>query len=295
MRAACVKTSQESFFSHPCATQRSAGAIVPPSAAPRVSFMTRFRPCIDLHNGQVKQIVGGSLTTSEAELQTNFVAEHTASWYAERYRADQCTGGHVIMLGPGNQTAAEEALAAWPGGLQVGGGITIDNAKQWLDAGAGQIIVTSWLFPNGAFAPERLQALAQAIGPERIVIDLSCRQQGDGWVVAMNKWQTLTTTPITAETFTAMNPFCREYLIHAADVEGKCEGIDNNLVHHLSTCCDLPITYAGGGKDLNDLQTIHDLSNGHIDLTFGSALDLFGGSLVRYQDCLTWNTQHTTV
>ena len=94
----------------------------------------------------MKQIVGGSLTANDLELETNFIAEHDAAWYASQYRADTCTGGHVIMLGPGNQNAARSALAAWPGGLQVGGGITIDNAKEWLDAGASQVIVTSWLF-----------------------------------------------------------------------------------------------------------------------------------------------------
>ena len=130
------------------------------------------------------------------------------------------------------------------------------------------------------FSHERLRALSQAIGSKRIVVDLNCRRQGKGWVVAINKWQTRTSTAINPETFAQINPYCSEYLVHAADVEGKCEGIDHALVQHLADCCDRPITYAGGGKNISDLQTIQDLSNGRVDLTFGSALDIFGGSLV---------------
>lgn len=103
--------------------------------------MTRFRPCIDLHAGQVKQIVGGTLTTNDSELKTNYVSAHPASYYAELYKSSNCFGPHVIMLGPGNDEAARSALSAWPGKLQVGGGITDQNAKDWIDAGAEKVSV----------------------------------------------------------------------------------------------------------------------------------------------------------
>src|SRR5208283_411134 len=108
-----------------------------------------FRPCIDLHEGKVKQIVGGSLSDDPALLRTNFVSERPARWFAELYRGDDLRGGHVIMLGPGNETAAREALGAFPGGLQVGGGINSENARPFLDAGASHVIVTSWIFREG--------------------------------------------------------------------------------------------------------------------------------------------------
>ena len=101
--------------------------------------MTRFRPCIDLHAGSVKQIVGGTLSTDNAGLKTNYTSEHPAAYYAELYRKNGLRGGHVIMLGPGNNKAAKEALTAWPGGLQVGGGIKDANAREWIDAGAERV------------------------------------------------------------------------------------------------------------------------------------------------------------
>lgn len=251
--------------------------------------MTRFRPCIDLHQGQVKQIVGGSLSDSGQGLRTNFVAENGSDWYAQRYRKDGLTGGHVIMLGPGNDDAARKALQAWPGGLQIGGGITADNAKQWLDAGASKIIVTSWLFPDNQLDFGRARALAIAIGRERVVIDLSCRKRGDGWFVATNRWQTVTDVAITSDLFADLTGSCSEFLIHAADVEGLCRGIDADLVKALGRWSTLPCTYAGGANDIKDLQTVLDLSGGAVDLTFGSALDLFGGKQVKYAQCIAWN------
>jgi phosphoribosylformimino-5-aminoimidazole carboxamide ribotide isomerase len=254
--------------------------------------MTLFRPCIDLHDGAVKQIVGGTLRdAAPSTLKTNFVAQHDAAWYAKLYRQDRLSGAHVIKLGPGNDAAAKAALAAWPGGLQIGGGITDANAKEWLDAGASHVIVTSWLVEHGAMSLERAKRLADLVGAHKIVIDLSCRRQGQGWNVAADRWQTILKTPINAGVLASFAPYCAEFLVHAADVEGLCQGIDEDLVTALATWSPLPVTYAGGGKDFSDLQRVERLSAGKVDLTFGSALDLFGGTGVEYAACVEWNRQ----
>ncbi|MFW5830223.1 MAG: phosphoribosylformimino-5-aminoimidazole carboxamide ribotide isomerase [Planctomycetota bacterium] len=251
--------------------------------------MTRFRPCIDLHQGQVKQIVGGSLRDDGAGLRTNFTAEHDAAWYAARYRDDGLTGGHVIMLGAGNEDAARAALAAYPGGLQVGGGIDAGNAGMWLEAGAAAVIVTSWLFPDDDLDEQRLHALSQVVPPEQLVIDLSCRRRAQGWYVATRRWQHVTRTRLSPGLLEHLAGYCHEFLIHAADVEGLCAGIDEDLVTALAQWSPRSCTYAGGGRELGDLERVSERSRGRIDLTFGSALDLFGGSGVRYADCLAWN------
>jgi len=250
--------------------------------------MTRFRPCIDLHEGRVKQIVGGSLDTGA--LLTNFVSDRGADWFASLYATDGLRGGHVIKLGPGNDEAARLALAAYPGGLQVGGGITAENAAAWLEAGASHVIATSALFDGDArFRPERLEALAAAVGPERLVVDLSCRRREAGWVVAMNRWRTPTDLRVDHATLDRLAPFCDEFLIHAADVEGRCQGIDAALVALLGSWGKKPATYAGGAASLDDLGEVARLSDGRVDLTIGSALDIFGGEGVRYRDCVAWN------
>ncbi len=247
--------------------------------------MTAFRPCIDLHRGRVKQIVGASLTDDEAQLRTNFVSEHDASWFAALYRRDGLTGGHVIKLGPGNDVAAKSALRAWPGGLQIGGGITPDNAESWINAGASHVIVTSCLFDRaGRFLPHVLKDMVSAVGAEHLVLDLSCRRVADGWVVAMNKWQTLTELSITPATLDMLAEHCAEFLIHAADVEGLCNGIDRQLVTLLGQWKKLPMTYAGGIGSIQDFYLIEELSGGAIDATVGSALDIFGGGLLKYAD-----------
>ncbi|KAJ3134630.1 Enzyme that catalyzes the fourth step in the histidine pathway [Geranomyces variabilis] len=252
--------------------------------------MTVFRPCIDLHSGHVKQIVGASLSSSEpAALKVNFVASHPPAHYASVYRENALAGAHVIKLGPGNDSAAREALAAWPGSLQVGGGITAENAREWLDAGASKVIVTSHLFPSGRFSLARLQALAAEVTPARLVVDVSCKRVGDRWVVAMDKWQTLTDMEVTRETLHMLAEYCSEFLVHAADVEGLCQGIDEELVTRLGEWCTIPCTYAGGGKEIDDLALVKRLSDGKVDLTFGSALDMFGGTGVRFDDCVAWN------
>ncbi len=254
--------------------------------------MTKFRPCIDLHNGCVKQIVGGSLSKDGVGLKTNFESDLPASYYAEIYQKDNLQGGHLIKLGAGNDAAARQALAAYPNGLQVGGGINLENAAEWLHAGASHIIVTSYLFDlNGAFLPERLDQLMAEVGRERLVIDLSCRAKADGWVVAINRWQNQTDLPVDAATIVELSDYCSEFLVHAADVEGKCEGIDERLVEFLGSHCPIPVTYAGGARSFEDLATVDRLSEGKVDLTVGSALDLFGGMQVQYSDCVEWNQQ----
>jgi phosphoribosylformimino-5-aminoimidazole carboxamide ribotide isomerase len=251
--------------------------------------MTNFRPCIDLHGGKVKQIVGGTLTDDGRGVVVNFVADQPAEYFASLYRRDSLTGGHVIMLGPGNEAAARSALAAWPGGLQIGGGITGENARAWLDAGASHAIVTSWLFsPAGAFLPDNLERLARQIGKSRIVIDLSCRRAPAGWTVCMNRWQTLTDLALDAETLGRLAGHCAEFLIHAADVEGRRSGMDEELISALAAWSPIPLTYAGGASSAADLAKVNDLSGGRIDLTIGSALDIFGGKMP-YMQCVAWN------
>jgi phosphoribosylformimino-5-aminoimidazole carboxamide ribotide isomerase len=259
-----------------------------------MSRRARFRPCIDLHEGRVKQIVGGTLDSATEALKTNFVSDRPASWFAARYAADGLRGGHVIQLGPGNTEAAREALAAYPGGLQLGGGITAENASGWLEAGASHVIVTSHLFNgDGRFRPERLERLVAEVGRERLVIDLSCRRRGDEWIVAMNRWQTLTDLRVDAATLDGLAASCDEFLIHAADVEGRCQGIDGALVEWLGAWGGIPVTYAGGASSFADLVLVDRLGQGRVDLTIGSALDLFGGDGVRYEDCVAWNRGET--
>jgi phosphoribosylformimino-5-aminoimidazole carboxamide ribotide isomerase len=253
--------------------------------------MTRFRPCIDLHEGRVKQIVGSTLSDSGAGLKTNFVSERDAAWYAALYRRDHLPGGHVIMLGPRNEDAAKSALGAYQGGLQIGGGMHPGNAAEYLRAGASHIIVTSYLFEaDGRFSQPNLERMVAALGKGRIVIDLSCKAtSAGGWTVAMNRWQTLTDLLVTGDTLQRLASHCAEFLVHAVDVEGKCEGIDESLVSFLGAHSPIPVTYAGGIHRLEDLHRIQELSGGRVDGTVGSALDLFGGHGVRYDDCVAFN------
>lgn len=250
--------------------------------------MTLFRPCIDLHQGVVKQIVGGSLDVQESPI-TNFVSSEGADAFAARYRDDGLMGGHVIQLGPGNDAAARAALGRWRGGMQLGGGIQPANAREWLDAGASKVIVTSYLFDGDRLSAERLAEMARVVGRDELVIDLSCRRRGAGWFVATNRWQTVTNVPVHADTLRHLAAYCSEFLVHAADVEGLRRGIDEELVTLLGSASPLPCTYAGGGRNITDLDTVERLSAGRVDLTFGSALDIFGGTEVRYADCVAFN------
>ena len=252
-----------------------------------------FRPCIDLHDGKVKQIVGGTLTDNGAGLRTNFVSERPASWFAELYKKDGLTGGHVIQLGAGNEAAAREALTAFPGGLHLGGGVNLDNAKGWLDAGASHVIVTSWVFRDGQLDFDRVRALVAAIGKERLVLDLSCRvRDGKYWVVT-NRWQKFTEFEVNRNELKRLSAFCDEFLIHAADVEGLCGGVDLELVQRLAEGSPIPVTYAGGARSALDLEEVTRVGGGKVNLTIGSALDIFGGSGVRYEDCVAFNRRLT--
>ncbi|MBN3562646.1 phosphoribosylformimino-5-aminoimidazole carboxamide ribotide isomerase [Aliamphritea spongicola] len=252
--------------------------------------MTKFRPCIDLHQGQVKQIVGGSLNDQGAD--TNFVSQHDAAHYANLYRQHNLTGGHVIALGPGNKEQALSALSQWPDGLQFGGGVNADNAAEFLAAGASHVIVTSYLFEDGQFSWQRLEKIKQITGAERLILDLSCRRTASGWNIATDRWQTITDTQVNAETLASLSEHCAEFLIHAADVEGLQGGIDEDLVTLLGQACTIPVTYAGGARSLEDLKLVNTLSGGKVDLTIGSALDIFGGQGVTLEDCINWNNQH---
>ena len=248
-----------------------------------------FRPCIDLHEGKVKQLVGGTLGDSAEAVRVNFVSEKSSAEFAELYRRDELRGGHVILLGPGNEPAARAALAAYPGGLQVGGGVNADNAAAWLEAGASQVIVTSWVFQAGKLDFERLAELEGKIGKSRLVLDLSCRKRGEDYWVVTDRWQTFTDVRVSEETLARLAEHCSEFLVHAVDVEGLCRGIDAELVEKLGQWSTLPTTYAGGASSLCDLELVTQLGQGRIDLTIGSALDIFGGSGVRYEDAVAFN------
>jgi phosphoribosylformimino-5-aminoimidazole carboxamide ribotide isomerase len=248
-----------------------------------------FRPCIDLHEGKVKQIVGGTLGADPAILRTNFVSERPAAWYAQLYRRDGLTGGHVIMLGPGNEAEARSALKAYPGGLQVGGGLHLGNAREWLEAGASHVIVTSWIFPAARLDWDRLKSLAADVGTERLVLDLSCRRKDNAYWVVTDRFQKFTEVALDKDLMNRLADFCAEFLVHAVDVEGLCRGIDRELVANLAAWSPLPVTYAGGANSLADLQEVTRVGQGRIHLTIGSALDIFGGKGVRYQDLVEFN------
>jgi len=250
-----------------------------------------FRPCIDLHEGKVKQIVGGTL--SDAGARTNFVSEKPAAWFAELYRRDNLRGGHVIQLGAGNELEARAALSAFPGGLHIGGGVNASNARGWLDAGASHVIVTSWVFREGRVDWARLDELVKAIGKEWLVLDLSCRKRGENYFVVTDRWQKFTDLEVNAETLQKFSAYCVEFLIHAVDVEGLCRGIDRELVEKLGRWTPIPMTYAGGANSLTDLEEVTRLGQGKVDLTIGSALDIFGGSGVKYADCVAFNRQRS--
>lgn len=271
----------------------------------------KFRPCIDLHNGQVKQIVGSTLTdsknngedgasdpmkttTTTTSLNTNFETDRPAADYAQMYRKDRLTGGHVIMLGPGNEEAAKAAIAAYPGGLQVGGGINDTNATEWLKAGASHVIVTSHVFFNGQIHMERLEELAKICGKDRLVLDLSCRQKPDDtkndndYYVVTNKWQSFTDYKVTPNNLQDLAAYCNEFLVHGVDVEGKQCGILEDLVSLLGDHSPIPVTYAGGVRSLEDLELVRQLGKDRVDATVGSALDCFGGKL-KYSDVVAWH------
>lgn len=249
----------------------------------------KFRPCIDLHGGKVKQIVGSTLSDENPEdLTTNFTADKPSSWFADLYKKDNLTGGHIIKLGPGNDEAAKEALGTWPGGMQLGGGITAENGGQWLDHGASHVIVTSYVFSDGQVDRSRLTKMVKAVGKENLVLDLSCRRRGDQYFIVTDRWQKFTDVVISEKVLEDLSGFCDEFLVHAADVEGKCSGIEVELVELLGRWSPLPMTYAGGVSSLKDMELIRDRGVGKLDVTVGSALDIFGGNQLRYQELLAF-------
>ena len=237
----------------------------------------------------MKQIVGGTLVGDSDLLRTNFVSEQPSSYYAALYKQDGLRGGHVILLGPGNAEAAMEALRAYPGGLHVGGGINPSNAPAFLDAGASHVIVTSWIFRKGSLDLSRLKEMVAKIGKNRLVLDLSCRLKGEDYFVVMDRWQTFTDLKVNKDTLESLAGFCDEFLVHGVDVEGLCQGIDAPLVRRLAEDSPLPATYAGGARSLEDLERVTEISSNRVDLSIGSALDIFGGKGVRYSDALAFN------
>lgn len=246
----------------------------------------RFRPCIDIHNGKVKQIVGGSLRDEGNVAETNFQSEYGADFYAKKYKEDGLKGGHIILLNARNseyyaktKAQALQALRTYPGGLQIGGGITADNALEYLEAGASHVIVTSYVFQDGEIHWDNLIKLKEAVGKEHIVLDLSCRKKDGEYYIVTNRWQTFTNVKIDRETLEKLSEFCDEFLVHGVDVEGKSSGVEMKLVELLAEYADIPVTYAGGIGSMEDLEVFRKASKGKSDFTIGSALDLFGGSI----------------
>jgi len=252
----------------------------------------RFRPCIDIHNGKVKQIVGGSLLDKGNQAIDNFVSDLDGSYYGKLYQKDGLKGGHIILLNPVGSEFYEAdleqaylALEAFPGGLQIGGGVTSENAKTFLEHGATHVIVTSYVFKNGEINFDNLNKLVDTVGKEHIVLDLSCRKKGNEYYIVTDRWQKFTNVTISEETLDRMADYCSEFLIHAVDVEGKASGVETDLIKLLAKWKKLPITYAGGVGSFEDLDEIKIHGKNHLDVTIGSALDLFGGTM-KYEDVL---------
>lgn len=245
-----------------------------------------FRPCIDIHNGKVKQIVGGSLLDSGNQVKENFVAEQDASFYAGLYKKSGIKGGHIILLNKAGTpyydadlVQAKRALSEYPGGLQLGGGVTAKNAGDFLAMGASHVIVTSYVFRDGMIDYERLNDLVSIVGKEHLVLDLSCRKKNGQYYIVTDRWQRFTKEIVSKNTIEKLQDYADEFLIHAVDVEGKANGVEKELVSILGEYADIPITYAGGVGSYEDIETIRRLGKGRLNVTIGSALDLFGGNL----------------
>jgi len=245
----------------------------------------RFRPCIDIHNGKVKQIVGGSLQDAGDRAMENFVSEQDAAYYARFYEKDDLRGGHIILLNPASSpyydaTLAQACLALEesPGRWQIGGGVTAENAASFLDRGATHVIVTSYVFREGQIDWKRLDALIREVGSEHLVLDVSCRRREDQFYVVTDRWQKFTDALMNEETLHQLGSYCDEFLVHAADVEGKVSGPEEEVLSILGRA-GIPCVYAGGIRSLEDLMTVRDLGRDIVDVTIGSALDLFGGAL----------------
>ena len=216
----------------------------------------KFRPCIDIHNGKVKQIVGGSLLDQGDQAVENFAADQEADYFANLYKKDGLKGGHVILLNPSTseyypetKRQALKALQTYQDGLQIGGGITAENAEEYMKAGASHVIVTSYVFKNGEI-----------------------------YYIVTDRWQTFTNVELNTDILEKLSGYCDEFLVHGVDVEGKASGIEEELIKILEQA-EIPVTYAGGIGSLDDLERIREIGNGKIDFTIGSALDLFGGQI----------------
>lgn len=246
----------------------------------------RFRPCIDIHNGKVKQIVGSTLRDEGDQAKENFVSERDGAYYARLYRRDGYRGGHVILLNPASSSQyeatrrqAESALRAWPGGLMLGGGVNDENAEHFLDAGASHVIVTSFVFRDGKINETNLQRLLAAVGREHLVLDVSCRRLGDGYRIVTDRWQKFTDLELTPRVLDQLADSCSEFLIHAVDAEGKAAGPEEDVLRLLGAWEGIPVTYAGGVRNFADMEMIRRIGRGRVDVTVGSALDLFGGTM----------------
>ena len=246
----------------------------------------KFRPCIDIHNGKVKQIVGGSLKDAGNQAQENFVSEQNAAFYASLYKEKGLKGGHIILLNSADseyfqatKAQAMLALGAYPGGLQIGGGVNPDNAADYLAAGASHVIVTSYVFRDGHISWKNLEKMVDAVGKEHLVLDLSCRKKEDAYYVVTDRWQKFTEEKVSLELMEKLGAYCDEFLIHAVDVEGKAKGIEVSLAKLLGKYEGHPVTYAGGVGSVEDIQLLKQAAGGKVDVTVGSALDLFGGTI----------------
>jgi len=249
----------------------------------------RFRPCIDLLDGRVVQIVGGSLQDDvPGGPDTNFVTERSPADFARMYSQDNLSGGHVICLGPGNREAAMSVLHAFPGGFHIGGGITPENAMGYLDAGASHVIVTSYVFSNGLIDSDRLKSLVKIVGRNKLVLDLSCRRRESAFWIVTDRWQKFTDVQVGPATLAQLSNYCDEFLVHGVDVEGRMAGIEADLVQLLGKHSPIPITYAGGVRSLSDLDLVKELGQGRVDITVGSALDIFGGN-IPYKSVVEWH------
>lgn len=249
-----------------------------------------FRPCIDIHNGRVKQIVGSSLADAGNRARENFVSARGAEEYALFYREKGIRGGHIILLNPASseyyeatKAQAVRALHAYPGGLQIGGGINDRNAEFFLDAGASHVIVTSFVFREGRIDMGNLERMCRAVGRERLVLDLSCRRRDGAYYIVTDRWQRFTDEVICPDTLDMLSGYCDEFLIHAVDVEGKNQGIEQPLVEMLGGWLSgrgaTEVTYAGGVHSYGDIDLLKRLGGNRIHVTIGSALDIFGGAL----------------